>query len=43
MQHHTTSHLEAAKRVLSYVRGTLHFGIHFAPSPLTFLAFFDVD
>ena len=39
----TSSHLEAAKRVLRYVRGTLHFGIHFAPGPLTFSAFFDVD
>ena len=43
MQHPTTSHLEDAKRVLRYVRRTLHFGIHFAPGPLTFLAFFDVD
>ena len=43
MQHPTTSHLEAAKRVLRYVRGTLHFGIHFAPGPLTFSAFFDAD
>ena len=43
MQHPTTSHLEAAKRVLRYVRGTLHFGIHFAPGPLTFFAFSDVD
>ena len=36
MQYPTTSHLEAAKRVLRYVRGILHFGIHLAPSPLTF-------
>ena len=43
MQHPTTSHLEAAKRVLRYVRGTLHFGIHFAPGPLTFSAFSDAD
>ena len=43
MQHPTTSHLEAAKRVLCYVRGTLHFGIHFAPGPLTFSAFSDAD
>ena len=35
--------MEAAKRVLRYVRGTLHFGIHFAPGPLTFSAFFDAD
>ena len=39
----TTSHLEAAKRVLHYVRGTLHFGIHLAPGPLTFSAFSDAD
>ena len=43
MQHPTTSHLEVAKRVICYVRGTLHFGIHFAPSPFTFPALFDVD
>ena len=43
MQHPTTSHLEVAKRVLHYVRGTLHFGIHFAPGPLTFSAFSDAD
>ena len=43
MHHPTTSHLEAAKRVLRYVRGTLHFGIHLAPGPLTFSAFFDTD
>ena len=35
--------MEAAKRVLHYERGTLHFGIHLAPSPLTFSAFSDVD
>ncbi|XP_050248578.1 uncharacterized mitochondrial protein AtMg00810-like [Quercus robur] len=39
----TSSHLEAAKRVLHYERGTLHFGIHLAPSPLTFSAFSDAD
>ena len=43
MHHPTTSHLEAAKRVLRYVRGTLHFGVHLAPGPLTFFAFSDVD
>jgi len=35
--------LEAAKRVLRYVKGTLHSGIHLSPSPLTLLAFSDVD
>ena len=43
MQHPTTSHLEAAKRVSRYVQGTLHFGIHLAPGPLTFSAFFEVN
>ncbi|XP_023881757.1 uncharacterized mitochondrial protein AtMg00810-like [Quercus suber] len=43
MQNPTTSHLEAAKRVLRYVKGTLHFGIHFAPSPLSLSAFSDAD
>ena len=35
----TTTHLEAAKRVLRYVRGTLHFGIHLSPGPLILSAF----
>ena len=43
MHHPITSHLEVAKRVLRYMRGTLHFGIHLAPGPLTFSAFFDAD
>ena len=43
MHHPTTSHLEAAKRVLCYVRGTLHFGIHLALGPLTFSTFSNVD
>ena len=43
MQHPTTTHLEAAKRVLHYVRGTLHFGIHLSPGPLTLSAFSNVD
>ena len=43
MQHPTTAYLEAAKRVLRYVRGTLHFCIHLSPSPLTLSAFSNVD
>ena len=43
MQHPTTTHLEAAKHVLRYVRGTLHFGIHLSLGPLTLSAFLDTD
>nr|XP_023878275.1 uncharacterized protein LOC111990721 [Quercus suber] len=43
MNHPTTSPLEVAKCVLRYVRGTLHFGKHLAPGPLTFTAFSDAD
>jgi len=43
MQHPTTSHLEAAKQILRYARGTLHFGIHLDPGPLTFSTFSDTD
>lgn len=39
MHHPTTSHLEATKCVLCYVRGTLHFGIHLALGPLAFSTF----
>ena len=39
----TTTHLKAAKRVLRYIRGTLHFGISFTPGPLTLTAFLDAD
>uniref|UniRef100_A0A7N2L422 Uncharacterized protein n=1 Tax=Quercus lobata TaxID=97700 RepID=A0A7N2L422_QUELO len=43
MHHPTTTHLEAAKRVLRFVKGTLLHGIHFSPGPLTFSAFIDAD
>ena len=43
MQHPTTSHFDAAKRVLRYVRGTLHFGIHVDPGPITLSAFSDAN
>lgn len=43
MQKPTTTHLEATKRVLQYVKGTLHHVIHFSPSPLTLLAFSNAD
>ena len=39
----TTTHLAAAKRVLRYIRGTLHHGIEFTPSPLTLSAYTVVD
>ena len=37
------AHLEAAKRVLRYIKGTLHHGICFSPSALTLTAFSNVD
>ena len=43
MQHPTTSHFDAAKRVLRYVRGTLHFGLHIDLGPITLSAFSDAD
>jgi transposase InsO family protein len=39
----TTTHLAAAKRVLRYIRGTLHHGIEFTPSPLSLSAYTDAD
>ena len=41
MSHPIITHLEAAKRVLRYIRGTLHFGISFTLCPLTLSAFLD--
>ena len=43
MSNPITIHLEAAKRVLRYLRGTLHHGISFSPGPLTLTAFSDAD
>ena len=43
MSHPTTTHLEAAKHVLCYIRGILNFGISFTPGPLTLTAFSDSD
>ena len=43
MSHPTTTHLEATKRVLHYIRGTLHLGISFTLGPLTLTMFLDAD
>ena len=38
-----STHLEVAKRVLRYIRGTLDHGISFSPGPLTLTAFSDAN
>ena len=43
MSHPTTTHLEATKRVLCYISGTLHLGISFTPGPLTLTMFSDTN
>lgn len=39
----TTTHLQDAKRVLRYIRGTLHHGISFTLGPLSLTAFLDAN
>ncbi len=39
----TSVHLTAAKRILRYLKGTLHLGLSFRPGPLTLSAFTDAD
>ena len=39
----TATHLEATKRVLRYIRGTLHHVISFTLGPLSLIAFLDAD
>ena len=39
----TSAHLEDAKRVLRYIRGTLNHGICFSPGPLTLTTFSNAD
>ena len=43
MCHPTSTHLEAAKWVLRYIKGTLSFGISFTPGPLSITAFSNAD
>ena len=43
MHHPTSTHSEAAKHVLRYVKETLHHGIDFSPGSLTLSTFIDVD
>ena len=39
----TQNHLQAAKRILRYLQGTLHFGIAFTSSPISLSAYSDSD
>ena len=41
----TAGHFPAVKRILRYVKGTLHFGLNFRPStvPSTLVAYSDAD
>ena len=43
MSNPTTLHLEATKRVLRYIHGTLYHGISFSSGPLTLTAFSDAN
>ena len=43
MANPTDTHLIAAKRILRYLNGTLHFGIFLQHGPLSLSAFFDSD
>ena len=43
MSHPTQHHLVTAKRILGYLKGTLHHGIHFQAGPLALLAYYDSD
>ncbi|KAD4586433.1 hypothetical protein E3N88_24034 [Mikania micrantha] len=38
-----TSHFNALKRILRYVKGTAHYGLHMSPSPGSLLAYTDAD
>ena len=39
----TQNHLQAAKRILRYIQGTLHFGIAFTSGPVSLSAYSDSD
>ena len=39
----THNHLQAAKRILRYLQGSLHFGIAFTTGPISLSAYSDVD
>lgn len=39
----TVSHFGAVKRLLRYIKGTLHHGLHFTPGSLSLTAFTDAD
>ena len=39
----TQNNLQAAKHILRYLQGTLHFGIAFTPGPISLSAYYDSD
>jgi len=39
----TDNHLQAAKRILRYLRGFIHQGLAFTPGPLSLSAYSDAD
>ncbi|XP_030945775.1 uncharacterized protein LOC115970250 [Quercus lobata] len=39
----TSNHLQAAKRILRYLQGSIHQGLAFTPGPLTLSAYSDAD
>ena len=43
MSNPTQNHLQAAKRILRYLQGTLHFGIAFTSGPISLSAYNDSD
>ena len=43
MSQPTQHHLMVAKRILRYLKGTLHHGVHFQPGPLALSAYCDAD